>query len=465
MSRLLVESVAFGPLQQRVQRVGGVVYAPVQVTEFGEAGGHGGDGELARVYLVDFVPADGGRYDRFRHAAHRISAGDRVVASVLVVVDEEHGGVTVLAPPGGGDLVRRAAFDLAGEGVRGPPHLAEAPPRLDPHVDVQAVATRGLGPSGRSELAEDLVHDVGDPACGGEPGREPVHHARPLAQRAHDAVADRQVVPDQVEFGLPAGREVHPPRIGDPYRPVPDLNLHLICGHGRNLTGDEGAEHQVDVSLVRAVADHIRRHVGHLQVADIDAVQDDGTVPGLAVVAAQLLQLFGDVGDPPLGDPPYCGCRGRMAGVSEQGDLDAVGWAVFDGGRQELAQAFGWVRLTVQFFDHRLGAALLPHVQRRLDQGIPVLEVPVEAALGGPQISGDAFHGDGRDAAPGDHGQRGPGPVAGGKRTRTRLAHRHTVSYVAPYGTVRKQIPEHRGGLMKITNRHERILTAPPERI
>src|SRR5215471_3544304 len=117
MSLPLVESVPFRPLQQRVQGVGGVVYALVQVTKFGEAGGHGGDGELARVNLVDLVPADGGRDDRLWHAAHRIGAGDRMVAGVLVVVDEQHGGVPVLAPPGGRDVVRRAAFDLAGEGV------------------------------------------------------------------------------------------------------------------------------------------------------------------------------------------------------------------------------------------------------------------------------------------------------------------------------------------------------------
>ena len=70
----------------------------------------------------------------------------------------------------------------------------------------------------------------------GDPGREPVHHARPLPQRAHDAIPDRQVVLGQVQLGLPASREVHPVRIGDPHRPVPDLNLHPICGHDRKLT-------------------------------------------------------------------------------------------------------------------------------------------------------------------------------------------------------------------------------------
>ncbi|GEM_PF-6928332 len=74
----------------------------------------------------------------------------------------------------------------------------------------------------------------------GDPGGEPVHHARPLTQRAHDAIADRQVIADQVELGLATGREVHPARVGDPHRPVPDLKLHLICGHGKKLTPRTG---------------------------------------------------------------------------------------------------------------------------------------------------------------------------------------------------------------------------------
>ena len=124
----------------------------------------------------------------------------------------------------------------------------------------------------------------------------------------------------------------------------------------------EATEDQVDVSLAGIVADYLGCHVGHLQVADIGVVQDDGTVLGFVVVPAQLFQLFGDIGDPPLCDPSYCGGRGRMPGVSEQGDLGAVGRDALEGSLQELPQAFGWVGLMVQFFDHRFGPALLPHV-------------------------------------------------------------------------------------------------------
>ena len=146
--------------------------------------GHGGDGALPRLDVVDLIPGDRGGHGRLRHAAHRVGAGDRVVPGVLVVVDEQHGGVPVLAPPGGGHLAGRAALDLPGERERGPPHLGEAPPRLDPHVDVQAVAARGLRPAGHAQLVEYLVHDVARPgaprrtrSCGMGPGRCATHPA------------------------------------------------------------------------------------------------------------------------------------------------------------------------------------------------------------------------------------------------------------------------------------------------
>jgi hypothetical protein len=60
----LVESVAFGPFQEDVEPVGGVVYAMVQVAELGEEGGYGSDGELAWIDLVDLVPGDGDGYGR-----------------------------------------------------------------------------------------------------------------------------------------------------------------------------------------------------------------------------------------------------------------------------------------------------------------------------------------------------------------------------------------------------------------
>ena len=102
-------------------------------------------------------------------------------------------------------------------------------------VGVPAVAgevhPHRLQPRRRSGRDPLLVH-----LFPGHAGREPVQHARPLPQRAHDAISDRQVVPDQVQLGLPAGREVHPARMRDPHLPAPGLHLHLIRGHHRKLT-------------------------------------------------------------------------------------------------------------------------------------------------------------------------------------------------------------------------------------
>ena len=196
-----------------------------------------------------------------------------------------------------------------------PAHLAEAPARLDPHVDVQPVAARGLRPADRAELVEHLVGDVRHAAdrveartpasgrgrsatrrasrrrrggssrdgtrpstsarprsrcparsrtarrrsgrsagsrpppsrpsparpCGSRfwctfspstPVREAVQHARPLAQRADDPVADAHVVLGEVELGLAAGREVDAVRARDPHgpaRPTSSSTAGLLC--------------------------------------------------------------------------------------------------------------------------------------------------------------------------------------------------------------------------------------------
>ncbi len=54
---------------------------------------------------------------------------------------------------------------------------------------------------------------------------------------------------------------------------------------------------------------------------------------------------------------------------------------------------------------------VLPQLQRRLDQGIAVAEVPVEAALGGPEALGDGLDGNRSEPALTNRGERGGGPV------------------------------------------------------
>ncbi len=85
-----------------------------------------------------------------------------------------------------------------------------------------------------------------------DPGWEPMHHARPLAQSPHDPVPDRQVVLDQIELGLSSRREVDPVRIRDPHRPLPDLQLNrrglrlsrLGLRHANNLTAPPDIQQQ-----------------------------------------------------------------------------------------------------------------------------------------------------------------------------------------------------------------------------
>ena len=76
-------------------------------------------------------------------AADRVGAGDRVVAGVLVVVDEHLARVAVLAPPGRGR--RRPGRGARPRGRRrARPGARRVKPqsRLDPHVDVQARCRR-----------------------------------------------------------------------------------------------------------------------------------------------------------------------------------------------------------------------------------------------------------------------------------------------------------------------------------
>ena len=112
--------------------------------------------------VVDLVPRDRCRHRGVGVAAHRVGRRHRVVAGVLVVVDEHGGGVTVLAPPRRRHVLRGAALDLAGERQGGQADVLEAVARVDAHVDVHPAAARRLRPADGAELVEHLVGDVGD---------------------------------------------------------------------------------------------------------------------------------------------------------------------------------------------------------------------------------------------------------------------------------------------------------------
>src|SRR4051812_41125953 len=134
----VLELVALGPFQQRLDREHRVVDAGVKVAELGEPRRHGGDGQLLGVDVVELVPGDRGRHGAAADAADRVGAGDCVIAGILVVVDERLIGLAILAPPGGGGVARGTALNLSGEGEGGPADFGKSPSRLDPDVDVDA---------------------------------------------------------------------------------------------------------------------------------------------------------------------------------------------------------------------------------------------------------------------------------------------------------------------------------------
>src|ERR687891_325198 len=78
----------------------------------------------------------------------------RTVASVLVVVDED-ALAALLLPPLRRHLPRQAPLQLAAEGDRRVADVRERPARLDPDVDVDAPASRGLRKAGVAEVAQE----------------------------------------------------------------------------------------------------------------------------------------------------------------------------------------------------------------------------------------------------------------------------------------------------------------------
>ena len=156
-----VALVTVGPLDERREVEDRVVDARMQVAESGEALGHRGDGEVLGQSVGDLVPPQGGGDGATRVAPHAVGRGDRVVAGVLVVVDEQVGGRAVLAPPRRRHVVGQAPLDLTCEGQRAAPDVLETPARLDADVDVQAGPSGGLGPADRPELVEHLVRHLG----------------------------------------------------------------------------------------------------------------------------------------------------------------------------------------------------------------------------------------------------------------------------------------------------------------
>ena len=95
----------------------GLVDPLVQVAALGEAGGHRREREVLGLDLGQLLPRDGCRHGRVDPTAHRVGRGDRPVARVLVVVDEDP-LAPLLLPPRRRDELGVAPLDFARERQR-----------------------------------------------------------------------------------------------------------------------------------------------------------------------------------------------------------------------------------------------------------------------------------------------------------------------------------------------------------
>ena len=182
----------------------------------------------------------------------------------------------------------------------------------------------------------------------------------------------------------------------------------------------------------------------HLHAAHVDVADQDGAIVRFVRVPPECFELIGEVAETTLGDALQDAAGRPVIGVRQQRDLDAFARPSLVGGLHEHPQARRRVGLLVQELDHRVGVTLLPQFERRVDQGIAVLEVPVEAPFGGSQPRRDRFHRDGFDPTPGDRSESGVGPILSREAPPCPFAHLHTLPYSVPYGNVwkRREGPE-----------------------
>ena len=127
--------------------------AGVEVAALGEARGHRRHGEVLGRDLGQLVPGDRRGDRRARLGPDAVGRGDRAVAGVLVVVDED-ALAALLLPPLRRHLPGQPPLQLAPEGDRGVTDVGERPARLDADVDVHAAAARRLRVAGEAEVAE-----------------------------------------------------------------------------------------------------------------------------------------------------------------------------------------------------------------------------------------------------------------------------------------------------------------------
>src|SRR5262249_20660313 len=125
-------------------------------------------------------------------------------AGVLVVVDED-ALAALLLPPLGRHLAREAPLELPPEGDRRVADVGERPARLDPDVDVDAPAPRGLREAEVAEIVEEHARLGGDPhRVRGARARLGVEVEAQLVRMVDVVAADRpRMERDRAHLGRP----------------------------------------------------------------------------------------------------------------------------------------------------------------------------------------------------------------------------------------------------------------------
>jgi len=154
--------VAGGEGEELIERTGSGVHGFVGVADFGEALGHGQDGEVGWVGVGYLVPVERCGDACVGKRADGVGAGGGAVFGVLVVVEED--AVTLFLPPFGAGEGGDSPLDGACEGEGGAADFGEGPARVDADVDVHAAGAAGLGPAGEAVLLEDGFDFQGDGA-------------------------------------------------------------------------------------------------------------------------------------------------------------------------------------------------------------------------------------------------------------------------------------------------------------
>jgi hypothetical protein len=269
--------------------VGDLVDRRVRIADLREPRRDRGNGEVLRRHRGQFLPGERGRDRRPRLRPHAVGGGDRAVAGVLVVVDEDP-LAALLLPPFGGHLAGEAALQRAAEGDRRVAHLGEGPAWFDPHVDVDAAAARGLREAGVAEVIEEPAGLGRDPHRVGEVGPLLRVEVDPQLVRVVDVgIADRPGVEgdrphlrgpgDDRELGradlvgVAAGGEVDPRGL----HPVGRALGHPLLEEGVAAAFLPGRDDDARVDALRPALER-RRPVGdrpHDPLADREVVLDE----------------------------------------------------------------------------------------------------------------------------------------------------------------------------------------------